>query len=194
MNKLLLLFAFVFALGCSRTPSWHYTVFIDPKLPDQYVSATYAAFDAWVSVLDGQLEIDYSAFSSCQGNDHEICVHASTEAFIEKQNDGHSELGYTEWSDWSDHADMYIPIDTNAAADPTLLTETISHEAGHSLHAEHLTEGNLMCSNSGCTHTNIPTCSDAAQIEYLRGGYNRWGVWSGNKSCPNGGTFTLSNK
>ena len=186
------------SMGCSPpVASNHYTVVIDPALADNYVVAIYAAIDSWQIALDDKLQIEYSSTGVCTGNDREVCIHASTHAALDTMGCKTNDVGCTNWNDWSDRSDMYLPVDVLATANATFLQLVVAHEFGHSMHLMHevgtIEHPAVMCSNSACVHTNVPVCQDVAQYWSIHSNEDTWG-FGGPKitGCSGFATFTLS--
>ena len=177
--------------GCTAPIGDHYTVVVDPKLSPKYTVAVFEAYANWVEMLDGKLSIDYSTTHVCQGVSSEICIHASSHAWIVANGGSKGSVGFTEHHWWGDRSDVYLPIVEDENATPATLLTIVTHELGHSVGLLHTQANTIMCFGIECASPTI-TCDDADQYNVVHRTLGELDVWPGSKTCPNGGSFTLS--
>jgi hypothetical protein len=179
------------AAGCNPPPATHYTMFIDPNLPNEYVVATYNAVYAWENILDGKLSIDIvGGYNPDAEEPDTIYVHASSHDAMVALGASEANIGYTIWRSWKNEADVYVPVVQDLHDAPASLERIMAHEIGHSFELHHVQGYHIMNPDFGGA-SPLPSCGDAAQWFFIRTDY-QWPRWLGNRSCPDGGTFTLS--
>jgi hypothetical protein len=180
-------------VGCLPAPPDHYSVVVSFDLPFRYIAAANQAFDNWDTLLDGQVSFTYDPTGVCKGDADEICVHASSKAWILAHGGEPGFIGFTIHYEMSNHADIYIPVSEDEGQDQAGLVQIMSHEIGHAMSLAHTQPGTLMCYGQSCASLNL-TCNDAAQYNAVHATFGNWAKWPGSKACPNGGNYTLTGK
>ena len=183
-------------MSCSIgiTPGFDYTVDIDPAFSSEQEASIILALQQWDRASDGRLHYTSITHGQCVelgqeiGNtpgDNQVCYIAKSAQWI-KDNDPFSSdpLAYTQLWPMSNHANVFLPIEELSSDKFALIS---LHESGHSLGLKHSQSDTLMCWDVGCMSATI-TCDDIAQFDDIRG------VSDKSKTCPNGGTYTLSGK
>jgi hypothetical protein len=185
--------------GCAIEPDTSYTADIDPAFSQEQTDAILSAIHQWESATDGRLTITSITHGACVelgqtiGNnpgDNQVCYVAKSSEWIKStvkeafpNSNPDATLAYTQLWPMSNHANVFLPI---VGLDNAVFATVSLHETGHSYGLLHETFG-VMCYDTGCMSTTLQ-CSDLAQWAAIRG------VSDKSKSCPTGGTYTLSGK
>jgi hypothetical protein len=151
--------------GCAYHLDEHYTVSLDPTFTPTQQEAIIAGIDNWAAMLGDRFSYEVNV-GGCEKGRGQVCIHASTRAFVDTALGTSAGLGYTTRTFADDSSDVYLPTDDNVS--DALFQQIATHEEGHAWGLHHTEEGTLMCANTGCAALFV-TCEDVVQYSELRG-------------------------
>jgi hypothetical protein len=177
----------VVLLGCAPTPGMHFSVIIDKTFSDSDIELAQEALTAWETATQNQLSF-YTSIGECDTvGDNQICIHHVSDMEALAAGAEPNWIGFTHWN--GNSADIYMPSQLDANLDPAQLLNTFTHEIGHCLQLQHLTEHSAVMYPSLQSHTNTISCYDLSQFYAIRG-MTHWAFT--NKQCPSGADYVIS--
>lgn len=145
-------------MGCYITHEWepadnhHYNVQIDSTLTPEQKEQVVSAINEWQSQSG-----NYFTFGYDDSTDAVISIHTMSAQELHFKFEMAAAFGATVFNGQS--SDIYIVPTTNLK----LFRQTALHEIGHSMGANHIGFGNIMCSNDACASENVE-CPDLIEI------------------------------
>ena len=131
----------------SKNESHHYELYIDPAFSDDQSAAIISAATEWQTKLGNF--ITFSGTTDDKGNDTIAVYAADGMTTLAKDCNGDGDLG-CEWPDGV-KSHIYVPMTLDAAT----FRQVSLHEIGHSLGADHIGPGNVMCASKGCAAMTV---------------------------------------
>lgn len=161
-------------LSCHQTFGRRYELDIDPALETSQQQTFIDAAADWSAKVDVTIT---PVVKTCSGaHDGVLCVHGSTQAYVNANAKGCLAPGcsaFTQWSEFlgwrTDGGETWIAADTFAAShDPNFAPTIFEHELGHGMGLVHTGPGTLMAAlYADDAHTATP--ADVEQWDALRG-------------------------
>jgi hypothetical protein len=164
------------ALACNQRPTDHYSLLIDPAFSSDQDQMIIDATNAWETATNHQVIFDAISVADCKfkKEENQTCIYSSDVATIDAKLGEDNAIGFTEWFEGNNSAEIFLDTAYLVSASPALGEQLILHEMGHSFRLKHTAPGvvpwSVMCPNQGCATTTIQ-CSDVVQYEQLRNGF-----------------------
>lgn len=154
------LFLMILLSGCivswEKNPTHHYSLYIDPSFTDDQANDIISAATEWQLSMGNYITFDGAGKEN--GVDT-INIYPTTMSALSASE---GVLG----EEWNQGINSKIEIST----DTNIFRLIALHELGHSLSANHIGPGNIMCSNNGCAGKKV-TCADITEV------CKHWSVW-----------------
>jgi hypothetical protein len=164
------------AIGCNKRPVENYTIGIDPAFSGEQDQYILDAMDAWSIATSNQVVFDNFYIGDCKFKQHsnETCIYSSDAATVDAKLGEDAAIGYTEWYDGNNSAEIFIDTAYVVSATPVNAEQLFLHEFGHSFRLRHTPAEevaySVMCASVECATSTIQ-CTDVVNYEKLRNGF-----------------------